>query len=614
MSAKEVRFSVDARDKMLRGVDILANAVRVTLGPKGRNVVLDKSYGAPRITKDGVTVAKEIELEDKFENMGAQMVREVASKSSDFAGDGTTTATVLAQAIVKEGSKAVAAGMNPMDLKRGIDLAVEAVVEDLKKNSKKVTSNEEIAHVGTIAANGDIEIGKFLADAMKKVGNEGVITVEEAKSLETELEVVEGMQFDRGYISPYFVTNADKMRVEMDDAYILIYEKKLSGLQELLPLLEAVVQTSKPLLIVAEDVEGEALATLVVNKLRGGLKVAAVKAPGFGDRRKAMLEDIAILTGAQAISEDLGIKLDKVTVNMLGRAKKVVIEKENTTIVNGAGKKTDIEARVSQIKAQIEETTSDYDQEKLQERLAKLAGGVAVIRVGGASEVEVKERKDRVDDAMHATRAAVEEGILPGGGVALLRASEVLKKVRTQNDDQKTGVEIVRKALSWPARQIAINSGEDGSIIVGKILENDQYSYGFDAQNGEYVNLVTKGIIDPTKVVRASLQNAASIAGLLITTEAMVAERPKKESGPPVCLAVAWAVWAVWTIKPTLKRNDEGPEFFRAFFLCRSHGRVMLAKKAAELPPLFLRENRVPVILISFRNRFLALPSAIAGG
>jgi chaperonin GroEL len=533
MASKDVKFGVDARDKMLRGVDILANAVRVTLGPKGRNVVLDKSYGAPRITKDGVAVAKEIELEDKFENMGAQMVREVASKSSDFAGDGTTTATVLAQAIVKEGSKAVAAGMNPMDLKRGVDLAVEAVVEDLKKNSKKVTSNEEIAHVGTIAANGDIEIGKYLADAMKKVGNEGVITVEEAKSLETELEVVEGMQFDRGYISPYFVTNADKMRVEMDDAYILIYEKKLSGLQELLPLLEAVVQTSKPLVIIAEDVEGEALATLVVNKLRGGLKVAAVKAPGFGDRRKAMLEDIAILTGAQPISEDLGIKLDKVTVNMLGRAKKVVIEKENTTIVNGAGKKTDIEARVSQIKAQIEETTSDYDQEKLQERLAKLAGGVAVIRVGGASEVEVKERKDRVDDAMHATRAAVEEGILPGGGVALLRASEVLKKVRTQNDDQKTGVEIVRKALSWPARQIAINSGEDGSIIVGKILEKDQYAYGFDAQNGEYVNLVTKGIIDPTKVVRAALQNAASIAGLLITTEAMVAERPKKESGAP---------------------------------------------------------------------------------
>jgi chaperonin GroEL len=533
MAAKDVRFSVDARDRMLRGVDILTNAVRVTLGPKGRNVVLDKSYGAPRVTKDGVTVAKEIELEDKFENMGAQMVREVASKSSDFAGDGTTTATVLAQAIVKEGAKAVAAGMNPMDLKRGIDLAVEAVVADLKKNSKKVTSNEEIAQVGTISANGDSEIGKFLADAMKKVGNEGVITVEEAKSLDTELDVVEGMQFDRGYISPYFVTNAEKMRVEMDDVYILIHEKKLSGLQELLPLLEAVVQTSKPLVIIAEDVEGEALATLVVNKLRGGLKVAAVKAPGFGDRRKAMLEDIAILTGAQVISEDLGIKLDKVTLNMLGRAKKVMIEKENTTIVNGAGKKTDIEARIAQIKVQIEETTSDYDQEKLQERLAKLAGGVAVIRVGGATEVEVKERKDRVDDAMHATRAAVEEGILPGGGVALLRASEVLKKVRTQNDDQKTGVDIVRKALSWPARQIAINAGEDGSVIVGKILEKDQYSYGFDAQNGEYVNLISKGIIDPTKVVRAALQNAASIAGLLITTEAMVAERPKKEGGAP---------------------------------------------------------------------------------
>ena len=530
MTAKDVRFSVDARDRMLRGVDILTNAVRVTLGPKGRNVVLDKSFGAPRMTKDGVTVAKEIELEDKFENMGAQMVREVASKSSDFAGDGTTTATVLAQAIVKEGAKAVAAGMNPMDLKRGIDLAVEAVVADLQKNSKKVTSNEEIAQVGTISANGDSEIGKFLADAMKKVGNEGVITVEEAKSLETELEVVEGMEFDRGYISPYFITNADKMRVEMDDPYILIYEKKLSALQELLPLLEAVVQTSKPLVIIAEDVEGEALATLVVNKLRGGLKVAAVKAPGFGDRRKAMLEDIAILTGAQAISEDLGIKLDKVTLNMLGRAKKVMIEKENTTIVNGAGKKSDIEARIAQIKVQIEETTSDYDKEKLQERLAKLAGGVAVIRVGGATEVEVKERKDRVDDAMHATRAAVEEGILPGGGVALLRASEGLKKVRTQNDDQKTGVEIVRKALSWPARQIAINAGEDGSVIVGKILEKDQYSYGFDAQNLEYVNLVSKGIIDPTKVVRAALQNAASIAGLLITTEAMVAERPKKEN------------------------------------------------------------------------------------
>ena len=543
MAAKDVKFAVDGRDRMLRGVDILANAVRITLGPKGRNVVLDKSYGAPRITKDGVTVAKEIELEDKFENMGAQMVREVASKSSDFAGDGTTTATVLAHAIVREGAKAVAAGMNPMDLKRGIDLAVEAVVEDLKKNSKKVTSNEEIAQVGTISANGDSEIGKFLADAMKKVGNEGVISVEEAKSLETELEVVEGMQFDRGYISPYFITNADKMRVEMEDPYILIYEKKLSGLQELLPLLEAVVQTSKPLVIIAEDVEGEALATLVVNKLRGGLKVAAVKAPGFGDRRKAMLEDIAILTGAQAISEDLGIKLDKVTVNMLGRAKKVMIEKENTTIVSGAGKKADIEARISQIKVQIEETTSDYDKEKLQERLAKLAGGVAVIRVGGATEVEVKERKDRVDDAMHATRAAVEEGILPGGGVALLRATEVLKRVKTENDDQKHGIDIVRKALSWPARQIAINAGEDGSIIVGKILEKDQYNFGFDAQNGEYGNLVTKGIIDPTKVVRAALQNAASIAGLLITTEAMVAETPKKDTEAPAA-GVAWAVWA----------------------------------------------------------------------
>ena len=533
MSAKEVKFGVDARDKMLRGVDILANAVKVTLGPKGRNVVLDKSFGAPRITKDGVTVAKDIELDDKFENMGAQMVREVASKSADAAGDGTTTATVLAQAIVKEGAKAVAAGMNPMDLKRGIDLAVEAVVADLQKNSKKVTSNDEIAQVGTISANGDKEIGDFLAKAMAKVGNEGVITVEEAKSLDTELDVVEGMQFDRGYISPYFVTNADKMRVEMDDPYILINEKKLSSLNELLPLLEAVVQTGKPLLIVAEDVEGEALATLVVNRLRGGLKVAAVKAPGFGDRRKAMLQDIAILTGGQAISENLGIKLENVTLNMLGRAKKVMIDKENTTIVNGVGKKADIEARVQQIKAQIEETTSDYDREKMQERLAKLAGGVAVIRVGGATEVEVKERKDRVDDAMHATRAAVEEGILPGGGVALLRASEQLKRIRTQNDDQKTGVEIVRKALSSPARQIAINAGEDGSVIVGKVLEKEQYSYGFDSQSGEYGNLVSKGIIDPTKVVRAAIQNAASVASLLITTEAMVAELPKKNAPAP---------------------------------------------------------------------------------
>src|SRR5438128_1529934 len=528
MSAKEVKFSVDARDRMLHGIDTLTHAVRVTLGPKGRNVLLDKSFGAPRMTKDGVTVAKEIELEDKFENMGAQMVREVASKTSDEAGDGTTTATVLAHAIVREGAKAVAAGMNPMDLKRGVDLAVETIVADLQKNSKNVTSNEEIAQVGTISANGDAEIGRFIADAMKRVGNEGVITVEEAKSLETELEVVEGMQFDRGYISPYFVTNAEKMRVEMEDPYTLIYEKKLSGLQELLPLLEAVVQASKPLLIIAEDIEGEALATLVVNKLRGGLKVTAVKAPGFGDRRKAMLEDIAILTGGTMVSADLGIKLENVTINMLGRAKKVMIDKDNTTIVSGAGKKADIHGRITQIKAQIEETTSDYDREKLQERLAKLAGGVAVIRVGGATEIEVKERKDRVDDAMHATRAAVEEGILPGGRGALLRATEALKRIRTANDDQKTGVDIVRKAIQAPARQIALNAGEDGSIIVGKILEKDQYSYGFDAQSGEYVDMLKKGIIDPTKVVRTAIQNAASVAGLLITTEAMVAEAPKK--------------------------------------------------------------------------------------
>ena len=534
MAAKQVRFSVDARDKMLRGVDILAHAVRITLGPKGRNVVLDKSWGSPRITKDGVTVAKEIELNDKFENMGAQMVREVASKTSDEAGDGTTTATVLAHAIVREGSKGVAAGMNPMDLKRGVDLAVEAVVADLQKNSKKVTSNEEIAQVGTISANGDAEIGRFLADAMKKVGNEGVITVEEAKSLETELEIVEGMQFDRGYISPYFVTDAEKMRVEMDDPYILVYEKKLSGLQELLPLLEAVVKVGKPLVIVAEDVEGEALATLVVNKLRGGLKVAAVKAPGFGDRRKAMLEDIAILTGGTMVSSDLGVKLENVTIQMLGRTKKVTIDKENTTIINGAGKKADIEARITQIKAQIEDTTSDYDREKLQERLAKLAGGVAVIRVGGATEVEVKERKDRVDDAMHSTKAAVEEGILPGGGVALLRATRVLEKLKGDNEDQKHGIDIVRKAISWPARQIAANAGDDGSIVVGKILEKDTYAFGYDAQTGEYGNLVSKGIIDPTKVVRAALQGAASVAGLLITTEAMVAELPKKESAPPM--------------------------------------------------------------------------------
>jgi chaperonin GroEL len=530
MSAKEVKFSVDARDRMLHGIETLAHAVRVTLGPKGRNVLLDKSFGAPRMTKDGVTVAKEIELEDKFENMGAQMVREVASKTSDQAGDGTTTATVLAHAIVREGAKAVAAGMNPMDLKRGVDMAVETIVADLQKNSKTVTSNEEIAQVGTISSNGDAEIGRFIADAMKKVGNEGVITVEEAKSLVTELEVVEGMQFDRGYISPYFVTNADKMRVEMEDAYILIYEKKLSGLQELLPLLEAVVQASKPLLIIAEDVEGEALATLVVNKLRGGLKVGAVKAPGFGDRRKAMLEDIAILTGGSMVSADLGIKLENVSVNMLGRAKKVMLDKENTTIVSGAGKKADIQARITQIKAQIEETTSDYDREKLQERLAKLAGGVAVLRVGGATEVEVKERKDRVDDAMHATRAAVEEGVLPGGGVALLRSLKALEKLKGHNDDQRTGIEIVKKAIAWPARQIAINAGEDGSIVVGKILEKDTYAFGYDAQTGEYGNMMSKGIIDPTKVVRIALQDAASIAGLLITTEAMVAELPKKQS------------------------------------------------------------------------------------
>src|SRR5881398_867846 len=531
MAAKDVKFSGDARERMLRGVDILANAVKVTLGPKGRNVLIEKSFGAPRITKDGVTVAKEIELDDKFENMGAQMLREVASKTSDTAGDGTTTATVLAQAILREGGKSVAAGMNPMDLRRGIEIAVHAVVKDLEKRAKPVASSSEIAQVGTISANGDTAIGKMIAQAMQKVGNEGVITVEENKSLDTEVDIVEGMKFDRGYLSPYFITNAEKMIAELEDVYVLLHEKKLSGLQSMLPLLEAVVQTSKPLLIISEDVEGEAIATLVVNKLRGGLKIAAVKAPGFGDRRKAMLEDIAILTGGQLISEDLGIKLETVTPAMLGRAKKVVIEKEKTTIVNGAGKRKDIEARVAQIKAQIEETTSDYDKEKLQERLAKLAGGVAVIRVGGATEVEVKEKKDRVDDAMHATRAAVEEGIVPGGGVALLRASEQLKRIKTQNDDQKTGVEIVRKALSAPARQIAINAGEDGSVIVGKILENKSYAYGFDSQTGTYGDLVSKGIIDPTKVVRAAIQNAASVAALLITTEAMIAELPKKNAG-----------------------------------------------------------------------------------
>jgi chaperonin GroEL len=625
MAAKDIKFSTDARDKMLRGVDILANAVKVTLGPKGRNVVLDKSFGAPRITKDGVTVAKEIELEDKFENMGAQMMREIASKTSDIAGDGTTTATVLAQAIMKEGAKSVAAGMNPMDLKRGIDLAVDAVVEHLRWNSKKISSNEEIAQVGTISSNGDTTVGKMIAQAMQKVGNEGVITVEEAKSLDTEVEIVEGMQFDRGYISPYFITNAEKMTAELEDAFILLHEKKLSSLQALLPLLEAVVQSGKPLLILSEDVEGEAIATLVVNKLRGGLKVAAVKAPGFGDRRKAMLEDIAILTGGQPISEDLGIKLENVSLSMLGRAKKVMIEKEKTTIVNGAGKKADIEARIQQIKAQIEETTSDYDREKLQERLAKLAGGVAVIRVGGVTEVEVKEKKDRVEDALNATRAAVEEGIVPGGGVALLRAIEALKKVRTQNDDQKTGVDIVRKALSAPARQIALNAGEEASLVIGKLTEpqkqplletlaqawrnTDQrtlgevatsvglpalpsdlagfdlmkeealpseywttgleagltvdqlsslsqhamkhrfkllenarksrkwltptYDYGFDAQMGQFGGMIAKGIIDPAKVVREALQGASSIASLLLTTEVMVAETPKKQVQTP---------------------------------------------------------------------------------
>ncbi|HEY0224000.1 MAG TPA: chaperonin GroEL [Pseudolabrys sp.] len=528
MAAKDVKFSTDARDRMLRGVDILANAVKVTLGPKGRNVVLDKSFGAPRITKDGVTVAKEIELEDKFENMGAQMVREVAQKTNDLAGDGTTTATVLAQASVREGAKSVAAGMNPMDLKRGIDIAVTAVVKDIEKRAKKVGSTAEVAQVGTISANGDATIGKMIAQAMQKVGNEGVITVEEAKAMETDVEIVEGMQFDRGYISPYFVTNAEKMVAELEDAYILLHEKKLSGLQSMLPLLEAVVQTGKPLVIIAEDVEGEAIATLVVNKLRGGLKVAAVKAPGFGDRRKAMLEDIAILTGGQLISEDLGIKLENVTLAMLGRTKKVVIEKEKTTIINGAGKKSEIEARVGQIKAQIEETTSDYDKEKLQERLAKLAGGVAVIRVGGASEMEVKEKKDRVEDALNATRAAVQEGVVPGGGVALLRAKKAVGKLTDDNSDVQAGINIVLKALEAPIRQIAENAGVEGSIVVGKILDEKSETYGFDAQNEEYVDMIDKGIIDPAKVVRTALQDAGSVAGLLVTTEAMIAELPKE--------------------------------------------------------------------------------------
>ncbi|WP_034995321.1 chaperonin GroEL [Beijerinckia mobilis] len=533
MAAKDVRFSSDARDRMLRGVEILANAVKVTLGPKGRNVVIEKSFGAPRITKDGVSVAKEIELADKFENLGAQLVREVASKQNDAAGDGTTTATILAASIVKEGTKAVAAGLNPMDLKRGIDHAVEAIVADLKANSKKVTSNDEIAQVGTISANGDKSVGDMISTAMQKVGNEGVITVEEAKSLETELDVVEGMQFDRGYLSPYFITNAEKMVAELEDPYILVHEKKLSSLQAMLPVLEAVVQTGKPLVIIAEDVEGEALATLVVNKLRGGLKVAAVKAPGFGDRRKAMLEDIAILTGGTLISEELGIKLENVTLAMLGRAKRIRIDKETTTIIDGAGVKDDIEARIAQIKAQIAETTSDYDREKMQERLAKLAGGVAVLRVGGSTEVEVKEKKDRVDDALNATRAAVEEGVSPGGGVALLRAIKVLETLSPANSDQKAGIEIVRKAIQTPAKQIVDNSGGDGAVVVGKLLESNDYAYGYNAQTGEYGDMVKLGIIDPTKVVRTALQDAASVAGLLITTEATITEQPKKEAPMP---------------------------------------------------------------------------------
>ena len=530
MAAKDVRFSTDARDRILRGVEILNNAVKITLGPKGRNVVIEKSYGAPRITKDGVTVAKEIELSDKFENLGAQLVREVASKQHDAAGDGTTTATVLASSIAREGAKAVAAGLNPMDLKRGIDLAVEAIVADLKKNSKKVSSNEEIAQIGRISANGDRFIGDEIAKAMQQVGNEGVITVEEAKSLVTETEIVEGMQFDRGYLSPYFITNAEKMIAELEDPYILIHEKKLSSLQALLPVLEAVVQSGKPLVIIAEDVEGEALATLVVNKLRGGLKVAAVKAPGFGDRRKAMLEDIAILTAGQLISEELGIKLENVTLQQLGRAKRIHIDKESTTIIDGDGDKKDIQARIAQIKAQVEETTSDYDREKLQERLAKLAGGVAVIRVGGATEVEVKEKKDRVDDALNATRAAVEEGISPGGGVALLRAIPALDAIKVENSDQKTGVDIVRKAIQAPARQIVDNAGADGAVVIGKLLEAKEYNYGYDAQTGEYGDLVKLGIIDPTKVVRTALQDAASIAGLIVTTEATITEHPRKEA------------------------------------------------------------------------------------
>ena len=565
MSAKDVRFSTDARDRMLRGIEVLNNAVKITLGPKGRNVVIDKSYGSPRITKDGVAVAKEIELADKFENMGAQMVREVASKTNDVAGDGTTTATVLAASIMKEGIKLVAAGMNPMDLKRGVDIAVSAVVKDIASRSKKVQSSEEIAQIGTVASNGDASVGEMIAKAMKKVGNEGVITVEEAKTAETELDIVEGMQFDRGYLSPYFVTNAEKMVAELEDPYILIHEKKLSSLQAMLPILELVAQSGKPLLIIAEDVEGEALATLVVNKLRGGLKVAAVKAPGFGDRRKAMLEDIAILTRGTAVSDDLGIKLENVTLDMLGRAKRVRIEKENTTIIDGAGKKPDIEARIGQIKAQIEETTSDYDKEKLQERLAKLAGGVAVIRVGGATEVEVKEKKDRVDDAMHATRAAVEEGIVPGGGVALLRAKAAIGKLTNDNEEVQAGINIVLRAIEAPIRQIAENSGVEGSIVVSRVLANKSQSFGFDAQTEEYVDMLSAGIVDPAKVVRVALQDAASVAGLLITTEAMVAEAPKKESLPRCRAAAAWVEWT--TRLTSSRRKVRAPERSGAFLV-----------------------------------------------
>ena len=584
MAAKELRFGGEARERMLRGVDILANAVKVTLGPKGRNVIIDKSFGAPRTTKDGVTVAKEIELEDKFENMGAQMVREVASKTNDVAGDGTTTACVLAQAIVREGAKSVAAGMNPMDVKRGIDLAVAAAIEDIKKRSKKVKSSEEIAQVGTISSNGDSFIGQEIANAMQKVGNEGVITVEEAKSLDTEVDIVEGMMFDRGYLSPYFITNADKMLAELEDPYILLHEKKLAGLQAMLPVLEAVVQTGRPLLIVAEDVEGEALATLVVNKLRGGLKVAAVKAPGFGDRRKAMLEDIAVLTGGQVISEDLGIKLENVTIDMLGRAKKVRVEKENTTIVDGYGKKADIQARVAQIKAQIEETTSDYDREKLQERLAKLAGGVAVIKVGGATEVEVKEKKDRVDDALNATRAAVEEGIVPGGGVALLRAKKAVDAIKSDNPDMQAGINIVSKALEAPIRQIAENSGVEGSIVVGKVLEKSG-NFGFDAQTETYVDMVAAGIIDPTKVVRTALQDAASVASLLITTEAMIAEKPK-DKAPPADAGRRRHGRHGFLIQPLRQEHKEPRRKRRGFCLCEGHYRMMSSIQAGRKPRL----------------------------